>query len=83
MRILPVYLIYAQMHIIDLGRYSNTLLVSLNNRISIREGAPNVVMSSRNPPVFPASTRGSDGSLDMDFTETKRLPAVPNVKSSG
>jgi len=63
--------------------YSNTLLVSLNNRISIREGAPNVVMSSRNPPVFPETTRHSDGSLDTNFTETKQPPALPKVKVLG
>ncbi|KAH9952896.1 hypothetical protein BC827DRAFT_208378 [Russula dissimulans] len=65
--------------------YSNTLLVSLNNRILIREGAPKVIMSTRNPPVFLATRPDSDSSSDTNHTEMKPLPAVPNlnVKSSG
>jgi len=61
--------------------YSNTLLVSLNNRISIREGATNEVKASRNPGVVVqvATTTRSDGTSTM-VTDLEQPPAVYNVK---
>jgi len=61
--------------------YSNTLLVSLNNRIAIREGSSNEVKTSRNQAVVVqvATTTRSDGT-DTMVTDSEHPPAVYNVK---
>jgi len=70
------------MHAYGVSRYSNTLLVSLNNRIAIREGATNEVKPSRNPAVVVqvATTTRSDGGSETVITETEHPAAVYNVK---
>jgi len=61
--------------------YSNTLLVSLNNRIAIRDGSSNEVRTARNPAVMVqvATTTRSDGT-DTMVTDTEHHPTVYNVK---
>jgi hypothetical protein len=46
------------------GRYSNTLLVSLNNRISIREAAATTEVSIRSPAVTFAVTPLFEDGMD-------------------
>jgi hypothetical protein len=56
-----------------LGRYSNTLLVSLNNRISIREAAATTEVSIRSPAVTFAVTPLFEDGMD---TITMQPPAA-------
>jgi hypothetical protein len=57
------YLIYTN----NVGRYSNTLLVSLNNRISIRDAeSTGIVHVNRNPTIPLAITVRSDVSTYSD-----------------
>jgi len=63
--------------------YSNTLLVSLNNRISIRDRMPNEFVASRTPTAILATTPRSDDSSDMALTEIEQPPAVYDFKLSG
>jgi hypothetical protein len=63
----------------DLDRYSNTLLVSLNNRISIRESVANGGVRFRTQPVTstcPRSEHSSEATITMPLTAYKtRTPA--------
>jgi hypothetical protein len=51
-----------------LGRYSNTLLVSLNNRISVRKAA-SAPVTNRNQGIALATTTRSDSSTDIMYIE--------------
>ena len=69
-----------------LARYSNTLLVSLNNRISIRNAMANThVTSSLSPAITFAVAVRSDSDTDMSClpVEGERSPAAPKFQLSG
>ena len=51
-----------------LGRYSNTLLVSLNNRISVRKAA-SAKVTNRNQGIALAATPRSDSNTDITCIE--------------
>jgi hypothetical protein len=64
----------------NLGRYSNTLLVSFNNRVSIRDGGSNqsgVIRSGGGS--FPSNTVPSEDShiLLVDMKKTVKSKALP------
>ena len=65
----------------NLGRYSNTLLVSLNNRISIRNSASTHVVVSQSLAVPPRS----DSSTDTDITciENEQSPVADKFLGRG
>lgn len=63
----------------DLGRYSNTLLVSLNNRISIRNSASTRVFVSQNFAVAPRSDR----STDITSIENEQSPVADKFADGG
>jgi len=58
-----------------LGRYSNTLLVSLNNRISVRKAA-SVQVPNRNQGIVLAATPRSDSSTDITCIEAEQSSVV-------
>ena len=52
-----------------LARYSNTLLVSLNNRISIRNAVAGTPIASRSTAITFAVTPRSDSGIDISHLE--------------
>ena len=58
-----------------LGRYSNTLLVSLNNRISVRKAA-SAHVPNRNQGIALAATPRSDSSMDITCIEDEHKTSV-------
>jgi hypothetical protein len=69
------------MFINNLGRYSNTLLVSLNNRISIRNSASTHVVVSRSLAVAVAPR--SDSSTDITRIENELSPVADKFPGRG
>jgi hypothetical protein len=55
-----------------LGRYSNTLLVSLNNRISVRKEASAQVTNRNQGMIALTATPRSDSSTDITCIENER-----------
>jgi hypothetical protein len=55
-----------------LGRYSNTLLVSLNNRISVRKAASARVTNRNQGMALAAATPRSDSSTDITCIEEEQ-----------
>jgi hypothetical protein len=71
------------MALTTVGRYSNTLLVSLNNRISIREAAGSRGIANQTPvPAF-ASAPHSDHCSDVTITVTTEVGQPPSMFKSG
>jgi hypothetical protein len=64
-----------------LGRYSNTLLVSLNNRISIRNSASTHVVVSQSLAV--AVPPRPDSSTDITSIENEQSPVVDKFLRRG
>ncbi len=65
------------------GRYSNTLLVSLNNRISIRNSTGAHVVVSQIPAIIPTVAPRSDRSTDITGTENEQSPVADKFPGSG
>jgi hypothetical protein len=71
------------MALTTVGRYSNTLLVSLNNRISIREAAASRGIANRKPSPAFGSAPPSDHCTDVTVTVTTEVGQPPaTFKSS-
>ena len=62
-----------------LGRYTNTLLVSLNNRISIRKAA-GVQMVNRNQDIALAVMPRSDSGTDITYSENEQSSFADSLK---
>ncbi|KAF8498151.1 hypothetical protein F5888DRAFT_1803073 [Russula emetica] len=65
------------------ARYSNTLLVSFNNRISIRNAVAGTPAASRSTAIAFAVTPRSDGSTDISCLEGGRSSAAHKLQLSG
>jgi hypothetical protein len=72
----------SRMHADNLGRYSNTFLVWLNNRISIRNAATARGVANRPQALTLASAPHSDFSADVTFMEMEQSSASIKLPSS-
>lgn len=59
-----------------LGRYSNTLLVSLNNRILVRKAASAPVTNRNQGMALAATLRRSDSSTEITCIEDEQSPVT-------